>query len=136
MSNTSKKGVIYYLEKIYEVLSNPVGPTTQVQSDWNQTDETKVDYIKNKPRLPESFPKRISVDNIQEIPGVVLDSLAVGDVVVKRSGVQKHAYLVSYKGEGVGEGICLSYNACGYGETVAYDRTADGWVFNGVEVKT
>ena len=26
----------------------------QVQSDWNQTDDTKMDYIKNKPRLSEA----------------------------------------------------------------------------------
>ena len=28
-------------------------PESQVQSDWKQTDETKVDFIKNKPTIPE-----------------------------------------------------------------------------------
>ena len=27
---------------------------TQVQSDWNQTDDTAVDYIKNKPTIPDT----------------------------------------------------------------------------------
>lgn len=78
----------------------------------------------------------IEVTDITAIEGSVLDSLSVGDKVVKVTGKQKHLYLVSYKGEGVGEGICLSYNAAGYGETVSYDYTADGWVYNSTDVKT
>ena len=78
----------------------------------------------------------ISVSDITKIDGKVLDGLQVGDKVVKVTGVQKHLYLVTYKGEGVGEGICLSYNAAGYGETVSYDYTANGWVYNSTDVKT
>ena len=30
------------------------GSSTQIQSDWAQTDNTKVDYIKNKPTIPDA----------------------------------------------------------------------------------
>ncbi len=37
----------------YTDLSNtPTIPAAQVQSDWNQSDSTAVDYIKNKPSIP------------------------------------------------------------------------------------
>lgn len=64
------------------------------------------------------------------------NQIDVGDKVVKVTGKQKHLYFVTYKGEGEGEGICLSYNACGYGETVSYDRNGEDWVYNSTDVKT
>ena len=78
----------------------------------------------------------VEVEDITAISADVLDSLECGDIVVKKTGNQRHAYLVSYKGDGAGEGICLSYNAAGYGETVSYDRTDDGWAYNSTDVKT
>lgn len=78
----------------------------------------------------------LEVDDITAIPAADLDALNVGDKVVKVTGKQKHLYLVTYKGEGAGEGICLSYNAAGYGETVSYDRTESGWVYNSTDTKT
>ena len=76
------------------------------------------------------------VTDITAMTAEQLDALEVGDKVVKVTGKQKHLYLVSYKGEGAGEGICLSYNAAGYGETVSYDRTESGWAYNSTDVKT
>lgn len=35
-----------------EILHKPTIPAAQVQSDWNQTDSTANDYIKNKPTIP------------------------------------------------------------------------------------
>lgn len=32
------------------------GGGTQIQSDWNQSDNTKVDYIKNKPTIEKKLP--------------------------------------------------------------------------------
>ena len=78
----------------------------------------------------------IEVTDITAMTAEQLDALNVGDKVVKVTGAQKHLYLVSYKGDGVGEGICLSYNAAGYGETVSYDRTESGWAYNSTDVKT
>ena len=78
----------------------------------------------------------IEVTDITALTAAQLDSLQVGDKVVKVTGVQKHLYFVTYKGEGACEGICLSYNAAGYGETVSYDRTESGWAYNSTDVKT
>ena len=35
-----------------DLLNTPTIPAAQVQSDWSQADNTKVDYIKNKPTIP------------------------------------------------------------------------------------
>lgn len=78
----------------------------------------------------------LEVTDMTALTAEQLDSLDCGEVVVKVTGKQKHAYIVSYKGEGEGEGICLSYNAAGYGETISYDRTESGWQYNSTDVKT
>ena len=73
------------------------------------------------------------VADITAINGEVLDSLQVGDKIAKVTGKQKHLYVVTYKGEGVGEGICLTYADAAGTETVSYDYTADGWVYNSTD---
>lgn len=78
----------------------------------------------------------LEVEDIEALTGEQLDALEVGDKVVKITGKQKHLYLVTYKGEGVGEGLVLTYNACGYGEAIAYDLKATGWEFTDKVVKT
>ena len=75
-----------------------------------------------------------NIEKLHEIPGL-LDSLQVGDKVVKVTGTDKHLYLVTYKAT-TGGGIVLTYNACGYCESIAYDRTESGWAFNSKDVKT
>ena len=77
----------------------------------------------------------IEVADITKLTDAQLDALNVGDKVVKVTGTDKHLYLVSYKAT-TGGGICLSYNAAGYGETVSYDRTESGWAYNSTDVKT
>lgn len=72
--------------------------------------------------------------NIQALSPELLDELQVGDVVQKITGKQKHCYVVTYKGEGAGEGICLTYCAAGYMETVSYDRSGSSWVYNSTDV--
>lgn len=77
----------------------------------------------------------IEVTDITKLTAAQLDGLNVGDKVVKVTGTDKHLYLVTYKAT-TGGGICLSYNAAGYGETVSYDRTESGWAYNSTDVKT
>ena len=77
----------------------------------------------------------IEVSDITKLTADQLDALNVGDKVVKITGTEKHLYLVTYKAD-TGGGICLSYNAAGYGETVAYDRIESGWAYNSTDVKT
>ena len=80
--------------------------------------------------------RRVTATNITSIDGAVLDSLKCGDQVAKITGNQQHLYTVSYKGEGSGEGICLTYVAAGLIETVSYDRTDSGWVYNSTDMCT
>lgn len=75
----------------------------------------------------------VEVSDITAIDGAVLDTLSCGDKVIKVTGKQKHAYIVSYKGDGVGEGICLTYADAAGTETVSYDYTEDGWVYNSTD---
>ena len=77
----------------------------------------------------------IEVADITKLTNAQLDALNVGDKVVKVTGTDKHLYFVTYKAT-TGGGICLSYNAAGYGETVSYDRTESGWAYNSTDVKT
>lgn len=78
----------------------------------------------------------IVVTDITKLTPAQLDGLKTGDTVLKQTGVQQHAYKVSYKGEGVGQGICLTYVDAGTVETVAYDLTDDGWVYNSTDHTT
>ena len=75
----------------------------------------------------------VEVEDITDIDGDILDALNCGDKVVKVTGKQKHAYTVSYKGEGVGEGLCLTYADAAGTETVSYDYTDDGWAYNSTD---
>ena len=76
---------------------------------------------------------KAEVTDITAIDGAVLDSMNCGDVVVKITGKQKHSYQVSYKGEGAGEGLCLTYVDASVVETVSYDRTESGWAYNSTD---
>lgn len=84
-------------------------------------------------REGEDMPKKYEVTDITNIDSNLLTNAKCGDEFIKITGKQKHTYVVTYKGDGVGEGICMSYCACGYSETVSYDFTADGWVYNSTD---
>ena len=71
------------------------------------------------------------IEKMHEIPGL-LDSLEVGDKVVKKTGNDRHLYLVTYKAT-TGGGMCLTYADASNVETVAYDRTESGWDFNSTD---
>ena len=40
---------------VAEILNKPSIPTSQIQSDWSQTDILQVDYVKNKPSIPDQL---------------------------------------------------------------------------------
>lgn len=75
----------------------------------------------------------IEVEDITALTKAQLDDLVVGARVVKITGAKKHLYTVTYKGDGLGEGICLTYIDALNSETVSYDRTADGWAYNSTD---
>lgn len=56
----------------YNDLSNkPTIPAAQVQSDWNQSDSTAVDYIKNKPSIPSGGVTDVEVNGSSVVSGGV-----------------------------------------------------------------
>ena len=77
----------------------------------------------------------IEVTDITKLTNDQLDSLNVGDKVVKVTGTDKHLYLVTYKAT-TGGGLCLSYADAVNTETVSYDRTESGWAFNSIDKGT
>lgn len=74
----------------------------------------------------------IEVADITKLTDEQLDSLNVGDKVVKVTGTDKHLYVVTYKAT-TGGGICLSYFDAVNTETVSYDRTESGWAYNSTD---
>ncbi len=93
-------------------------------------------YLMNNGKWQDQKDNNPEVTDITAIPSSLLNSLKCGDSVVKITGKQKHLYNVSYKGDGVGEGICLTYVDAGLVETVSYDYTANGWVYNSTDKST
>ena len=75
---------------------------------------------------------KISASNITTLSDEDLNNLKCGDMVQKKTGNQFHNYIVTYKEEN--HGICLSYYACGYTETVSYDFTEGHWVYNSTDI--
>lgn len=125
--NTKFKEV-NWLKQIYDAIKSLSLSTSQ--NDWAETNPESPAYIKNKPNVPV----RYEVDDITAIDGEVLSALKCGDQVVKRTAAMLHLYVVSYKGAGVGQGICLTYVDASRVETVSYDFTEDGWVYNSTDV--
>lgn len=80
-------------------------------------------------------PLKVVVDDIETISGEILEDLECGDVVVKHT-IQDgkdlyHTYIVSHK---QATGICMTYSACGYLETISYDKIDGVWTFNSKDV--
>lgn len=73
-----------------------------------------------------------STADIEHLSDAFIDRLKCGDILTKQTGNLKHTYVVTYKEEK--HGICISYFACGYLETISYDYTAGHWVFNSKDV--
>ena len=74
----------------------------------------------------------LEVENITTLTNAQINNLNAGDIVVKKTGNQKHTYVVTYKENG--QGICLSYFDAGYLETVSYDFVNDNWTYNSTDV--
>lgn len=87
--------------------------------------------LKTRTNQPVYYKLPVS-SNMQQLSDGLLNSLKVGDVVQKKTGNQKHCYIVTYKEEK--HGICLSYIDCGYMETISYDYTNGHWVYNSKDV--
>ena len=74
----------------------------------------------------------IEVDDITALTGAQLDALEIGAKVAKKTGTEKHLYVVSYKDAENG-GLCLTYTDASTVETVSYDHTESGWAYNSTD---
>lgn len=71
-------------------------------------------------------PPNIEVSDITALTGDQLDSLKVGDVVVKLTGNERHGYTVSYKDSTKGE-LSLVYADHNNVEEVYYEKSGGIW---------
>ena len=76
----------------------------------------------------QSISQLYIVNDIKAISGDILSKLKAGDIVLKNTNGQLHAYNVSFKKDG--EGICLTYTDASVVETQSYDYTNGAWVYN------
>ena len=85
-------------------------------------------------RMPteKDFVRLVHVNKINEIDNEILENLRAGDIVIKHTGNQEHAYRVTYKEEH--QGICISYYDASRVETVSYDYVEGHWVYNSTDV--
>ena len=83
--------------------------------------------------MKKDLPVKIKTSNITSLSTKDINKLKAGDIVLKKTGNQKHAYIVSYKEDN--QGICLTYNDALYTETVSYEynTTTKTWDYNSTD---
>ena len=129
MTNVNKTDIVYWLEKIFVALGGvPAEVTTK---EINKTDE--VFWMENIFNELGGENKPQAVTDITALTNDQLDALKVGDKVPKKTGTAEHLYTVTYKDADNG-GICLTYEDASVIETVSYDHTDGGWVYNSTDV--
>ena len=84
--------------------------------------------------MKKSLPVKIKTSDITNLSTKDINKLKAGDIVLKKTGNQKYAYIVSYKEEN--QGICLTYTDASVIETVSYDynTTTKVWVYNSTDI--
>ena len=71
---------------------------------------------------------KIHTTDIKSLNTEQINSLKCGDIVLKDDESGQHAYIVTYKKDGVG--CCLTYVDASIVETQSYDFVEDNWVYN------
>ena len=92
---------------------------------------TSVVVVANKVYEIKSNGVTSKFEDFTKIPSAVLETIECGDVLVKTTTKQEHAYKVSYKEAATG--ICLTYADASSVETVSYDYTDGAWVYNSTD---
>ena len=127
-------GYVSNSERIIEYKINVTNNTYEVVKEYLTTDYLRQAVAVKAVEAGElgNLVEFIEVNNIENMSDDELNGLHAGDVVIKKTGNQKHTYVVTYKENK--HGICMSYVAAGYMETVSYDYTAGHWVYNSKDV--
>lgn len=84
--------------------------------------------------MKKDLPVKIKTSDITSLSTKDINKLKAGDIVLKKTGNQKHTYIVSYKENN--QGICLTYADATVIETVSYDydTTTKTWVYNSTDI--
>lgn len=83
-------------------------------------------------KLEEGPAKLKDITNITALTDDEINTLEAGDIVLKKTSNQYHAYIVSYKEDN--QGICLTYTDASCIETVSYDYTDSHWIYNSTDI--
>ena len=73
----------------------------------------------------------LTVDDVTDLTAEQADALKAGDVVVKTTGVLKHAYKVTFRND---TGMCITYADAENVETVSYDKIEGTWTYNSTDI--
>ena len=92
-----------------DLLNKPTIPSAQIQSDWTQSDNTAVDYIKNKPTIP---------------------TVNDGTITLTQGGVTKGSFTVNQSGDST-----IDLDAGGGGGQITVDDHLDSNSTNPVQNK-
>lgn len=116
--------------KVSELENDKKYLTEQAQSDWNQTDNTKPDYIKNKPtKMPSSDvyewakqPQKpnYTADEVGALPDTTVIPSKTSELQNDSGYVSNADFQEELKKKANGQGITLSINESG-GLRVTYD---------------
>ena len=83
-------------------------------------------------KLEKGPVKLKDITNITTLTDDEINTLEAGDIVLKKTSNQYHAYIVSYKEDN--QGICLTYTDASCIETVSYDYTGGHWIYNSTDI--
>lgn len=134
MANTKKKGIVYWLEQIFRaIVGGRPEPAAPAVSGETNTEKKGIVYWLERISTAITGASTQEVTDITALTDAQLDALQVGDKVAKKTGTAEHLYTVTYKDADNG-GICLTYEDASVIETVSYDHTDGGWVFNSKDV--
>ena len=83
--NSSSLATVATSGSYNDLTNTPTIPAAQVQSDWGQTDNTDVDYIKNKPLTPYYGTSSTAADTaIKEVSIPAITELKTGQIICVR----------------------------------------------------
>lgn len=96
-----------------DLTDKPTIPAAQVQSDWTQADNTKVDYIKNKPTIPTVNNSTITFTN----NGTTVDSFTTNASSNKTIALTAPVITVTNSDPGEGASLATNHFVAVYGAT-------------------
>jgi hypothetical protein len=121
----------------YTDLSNkPTIPAAQIQSDWNQTTDTALDYIKNKPTVLTT--EADTLDTVTDRGNTTTNDITVGDITTDKVIVNTSAGATVTTGQiawntadltfdmGMANGVTLQVGQEQYIKVKAYEAISDG----------